>query len=105
MIGLGKWQADVKSMFFSGTAILDITDNSGEYGMALELPGQNIDIPEIKILESEEDGDILNLKAEVSILPKKTIDVSLVFEGDTLNGSLKIPFIGKIKINDAVKVG
>ncbi len=105
MIGLGKWQADVKNMFFSGKAILEIKDDGGKYGMDLELPDSDIEIPEIKIIEAEEESNILNAKAEVSLLPGKTIDVCLTFDDDVCNGFLKVPFVGKIKISNAAKIG
>ena len=60
---------------------------------------------DITITEFEEDEDTLDAKATVAILPGKEIDVHLTFDDDGCNGYLKIPFVGKIKIKDAVKIG
>ncbi len=105
MLGIGKWQAEVKNMFFSGKAILEIKDDGGKYGMNLELPDSDLEIPEINIISAEEDGSTLLAKAEVSLLPGKEIDVNITFDGDVCNGFLKVPFVGKIKISNAAKIG
>ena len=103
MVGLGKWLAHVDTMFFTGDAIITVGNTSGEYSFDLELPS-DIDIPEFKIYDITEDGNTLNAKASVDILQGKVIELSFTFEGDTANGFIKIPFIGKIKIKDAKKI-
>ena len=54
--------------------------------------------------EYEADDDTLDAKATVAILPGKEIDVHLTIDDDGCNGYLKIPFVGKIKIKDAVRI-
>lgn len=101
MIGLGKWVCHVDTMFFRGDAHLHLFDNKGEYGFELSLP--DMDIPEIVIKDVTEDGNTLHAIANVDLLPGKDIDVTLTFEGDTFEGLLKVPFIGKIKLKDGKK--
>ncbi len=98
MIGLGKWVCHVDTMFFRGDAHLHLFDNNGEYGFELSLP--DMSIPEIVIKNVTEDGNTLNAIANVDLLPGKDIDVTLTFDGDTFEGLLKVPFIGKIKLKD-----
>ncbi len=105
MLGLGKWLAKIDNMFFKGDAVFTISGSDGNYDFKLELPNGEFDIPDIDIYDITEDGDTLNAKATVSLLPGKEIDVSLTFCGDSCNGFLKIPFIGKIKLKDAQKIG
>ncbi len=103
MIGLGNWLAHIDTMFFKGDVTIKVSDNNGAYAFDLELPS-DIDIPEFKIYDITEDGNTLNAKATVDLLQGKVIDISFTFEGDTANGFLKIPYIGKIKVKDAKKI-
>lgn len=98
MIGLGKWVCHVDTMFFKGDAYIRVFDNNGEYGFELSLP--DMDIPEVVIKDVKEDGNTLTATANVDLLPGKDIDVRLTFDGDTFEGLLKVPFIGKIKLKD-----
>lgn len=104
MIGLGKYKANINNMFFKGEAIFELLDNDGKYDMTIDLKDADFDMPDFELFGAEEDGDTLTAKATTSLLPGKEIDVSLTFENDKCNGFLKIPFIGKIKIKDAVKL-
>lgn len=105
MVGIGKWLAHVDTMFFKGDATITVADNGGEYSFDLELPS-DVDIPDFKIYDITEDGgNALNAKASVSLLPNKEIEIHFEFDGDKANGFIKIPFIGKIKVKDAEKIG
>lgn len=101
MIGLGKWACNVSSMFFSGEVKFIISDNEGNYDFAVDMPG--IDIPDFTLNKVEEDGETLSVFAETSLLPGKEIEVVINFDGDTFDGFLKIPFLGKIKFKDGHK--
>ncbi len=103
MIGVGKYKVSVDHMFFKGDAIFEIEYENGKYEFEIEIDNADFDF-DITILEAEEDGDTLDAKATVAILPGKEIDIHLTFEDDKCNGYLKIPFVGKIKIKDAVKI-
>ena len=104
MIGLGKYKAKINNMFFKGDAIFELEPEDGSYEMEIELQGADFDMPDFKLFDAKEDGNTFTAKATTSLLPGKEIDVELTFENDKCNGFLKIPFIGKIKIKDAVKI-
>lgn len=104
MIGIGKWNGNVKSMFFSGNVCFEITDENGKYGFKLNMPDGVSNIPDFKIKSINEEGNTLTVQAEVSLLPGKTVDIALNFDNDTMNGTLKVPFIGKIPMNDFKKM-
>ena len=103
MVGIRSWFAKIDTMFFKGDVTIKVSDVNGQYKFELELPS-DVDIPDFEIYDITEDGDTLNAKASVSLLPGKEVDISITFEGDTANGFLKIPYLGKIKIKDAKKI-
>ncbi len=103
MIGVGKYKVNIDHMFYKGEAIFEIEFENGNYEFEIEIDNTDFDF-DVKIVDFEEDDNILDAKAAVSILPGKEIDVHLTFEDDKCNGYLKIPFVGKIKIKDAVKI-
>lgn len=106
MIGLGKWQADIDNILFKGAAVFTIADENGNYKIDLELPGEDLGVSDIDIQNIQEDGDTLTGEAKVDILPgNKPCEISLTFSDDVCNGFLKVPFIGKIKVKDAKKIG
>lgn len=98
-----KYKAKINNMFFKGDAVFGITYNDGKYGMDIDLEGAEFDMP-VEITEVIEDSETFIAKATTSLLPDRIIDMSLTFEDDKCNGFLKIPFIGKVKIKDAVKL-
>lgn len=103
MIGLGKWSVRVDTMFFRGEAFITIFDDNGKYGWELDVPGETL--PDIEVKDVKEDGNTLTAVATTDLLPGKNIDLTAIFEGDTLIGMIKIPFIGKIKLKDGKRVG
>ncbi len=98
-----KYKAKINNMFYKGDAVFGIICNDGKYGMEIDLEGAEFDMP-VEIIEAEVVDTTFIAKATTSLLPEKNIDITLTFEDDKCNGFLKIPFIGKIKIKDAVKV-
>lgn len=104
MIGLGKYKAKINNMFFKGDAIFELENDGGKYGMEIELQGADFGMPDFELKNAAENGNTLTATATTSLLPGKDIEVELTFEDDKCNGFLKIPFIGKIKIKDAVKL-
>ncbi len=105
MIGLGKYKADINNMFFKGEAVFELKDNNGKYDIEIELEDKDIDMPEINITDVEEEDNTLTAKASSPMFPGKEVDLCLTFEDGKCNGFLKIPFVGKVKIKDAVKIG
>lgn len=102
MIGLGNWACKVNSMFFSGEVTFTISDNDGEYGFEITLPG--IELPDFTLNSVEEDDDTLTIVASTSILPDKEAEAVLTFDGDEFDGFLKVPFLGKIKFKDGHRI-
>ncbi len=105
MIGIGKYKVKIDHMFYNGEAIFEIENENGAYKIEIELADDDFEMPDIKLTDVIEDENTLIAKADVSAFPGKPVDVNLTFDGDKCNGFLKIPFVGKIKIKDAVKIG
>ncbi|MCL2494400.1 MAG: hypothetical protein FWE98_01925 [Oscillospiraceae bacterium] len=103
MIGLGTWKFLVDTMFYNGTAIIDIRDEGGEYAITATLPDLG-GAPEVALKDVIEDGDTLSGIANTDLLQGKDIPCSLTFTGDKAEGLMKVPFIGKLKLKDGVKV-
>lgn len=103
MIGIGKYKADIDHMFFKGEAVFEIKFENNNYEFEIEIDNADFDM-DVTITEFEEYDDTLDAKATVAILPGKEIDIRLTFDDDGCNGYLKIPFVGKIKIKDAIKI-
>jgi len=101
MIGLGKWEFQVDTMFYKGAAFLTIT-HDGEYAIQVELP--DMTGMQIAVADITEDGDTLNGTATTDMLKGKDIPCSVTFDGDEAEGFLKVPFIGKLKLKDGRKV-
>ena len=103
MIGIGKWAYSIDTIYLKGDVVLDITQENGEYSFGIQIESDS-DVPEFRFYDIVEEGNTLTGKGEVSLLPGKTLGVSLTFEGDEMTGFLKVPFIGKIKIKDGKRV-
>jgi len=102
MIGLGKWACNVNTMFFSGEVKIKVFDNNGSYGFELDIPG--ITVPDITIKEIKEEDDTIYAVTQTSLLPGKDIELTITFDGDTFDGFLKIPFVGKVKFKDGHRI-
>lgn len=102
MIGLGSWACSVNSMFFSGEVKFKVFDDNGKYGFEIDIPG--ITVPDINVIEVVEEDDTINATVQTSILEGKDINLFVEFDGDTFDGYLKIPFIGKVKFKDGHKI-
>ncbi len=104
MIDFGKYKVHVDNMFYTGDAVFELEKDGDKYEFELEVFDTDFEIKDIVIFDVIEDGNNITAKAEVPILKGKPIDVNLTFENGKCNGFLKIPFVGKIKIKDAVKI-
>lgn len=103
MLGLGKWECKVKALFFSGEAVLEIYDNDGEYGFRIEV--EDFKNPEIIVKDVEVDDDTLTATVQVDLLPDKDIIAEMEFDGDSFDGFLKVPLLGKVKLKNCKKIG
>jgi hypothetical protein len=104
MIGLGKWKFSVNTVLLKGEAIINIMNKNGEYAFSADIPGLK-EMPDYYIDEVKVNGDTLNIKGGTPLLPGKVIEVSATFKGDTCEGYINAPFIGKLLIKDGKKVG
>jgi hypothetical protein len=103
MIGLGKWRFAVETMVFKGIAYLTVSDVNGAYAIKVDVEGANVgDTAFLNI--HEEGGNTLTGLASTSLLKGKEIPYSLTFESDSASGFLKVPFLGKIRLNNGVRV-
>ncbi len=103
MIGLGKWTGDIETSLISGNAIVDITDNNGEYAFNVTVPALK-KLPKFTVYDIKENGNNLSGKAEIDLMGKMTVDVSVNIDGDTFTGYIKVPFMGKIEIKNGRRI-
>ncbi|MDR2525634.1 MAG: hypothetical protein LBC83_05560 [Oscillospiraceae bacterium] len=103
MIGLGSWKFKVDTMFYKGDAILTVGDNGGKYSVDIEIT--DVDIPPITVFGIEEEDDTISGTATTDLLKGKEIPFSITFEGDVANGYLKVPFLGRVKLENGIKMG
>ena len=104
MIGLGKWTGDIETSMISGNAIVEITDNNGEYGFSVTVPSLK-KLPNFRVYDIKEKGNCLSGKAEIELMGKMNVDVSVEINGDTFTGYIKVPFFGKIEIKNGRRIG
>lgn len=97
MIGIGKWEASINTMLFRGTGRVTISDKNGQYDFKLEIVGENV--PTFRVTDVVEEGNILRAVAESDMFKGKKIPVTATFDGDSVVGTAKLPFIGNIKLN------
>lgn len=103
MIGIGRWQFDVNTIFFKGRAVIEIIDNNGKYDFKAEIPGIK-DTTNFFINDITEKGNTLTVSGGSQLLPGKEVTVVVTFEGDTCNGHIEVPFLGKIPIKDGERI-
>lgn len=103
MLGVGEYKANIDHVFLNGDIVLKITYKYGSY--SFEIKSDEVDFDtDITILTATENGNTICAKAEASVMPGKVIDVFLSFDDNKCNGYFKVPYVGKIKIKDAVKL-
>ena len=106
MVGIGKWSAKINTLVFKGESTVDIRDNNGEYDIEFHLPEKFKNV-EIKYHDVHAEGNTIYGKGEITLLPGKMMDAAVTFEGDTMTGSLTLPFLGnkEIKLKDGHRIG
>ena len=83
MLGLGKWTGDIETSVMSGSAVVEIKDNNGEYDFSVSIPGAK-NIPDFSVYDVKEDGNRLTGKAKVSVIGTLTVEIDVTFT--TLTG-------------------
>ncbi len=104
MIGIGKWKFSVNTIFYKGSAVLEVKDNNGKYAFNVEAPGLK-KMPDYYISNIKENGNTLTVRGGSDLLPGKEVEVSATFNGDRCSGYVNVPFFGKIAIKDGEKIG
>ena len=104
MIGLGKWTGEIETSLISGNAIVEISDNNGEYDFSVTVPSMKT-LPNFKVYDIKEEGNCLSGKAEIELMGKMNVDISVEINGDAFTGYIKVPFLGKIEIKIGRKIG
>lgn len=102
MIGIGTWKCHVDTMMFEGDIKFRIDDNGGQYEPTILMDGP---VPEYSIKSiTEENGDTLHIVGNAEMMKGKDIDIVVTFSGDSCTGFVKIPFLGKIKLKNGVRI-
>lgn len=105
MIGLGKWTGTIETPMISGSAVVEITDNNGEYAFSVETESIKT-IPNFTVYNIVEKGNTLSGKADIEIMGKVTVQIFVEFTSDTtFKGHIKVPFLGKFEIKNGRKIG
>ena len=105
MIGLGKWTGDIETSMLSGSAIVEIKDNNGEYAFSVETDSLKT-IPNFTVYNIIENGNTLSGKADVELMGKITVDIFVEFTSEsTFEGYIKVPFFVKFEIKNGKKIG
>lgn len=104
MIGLGTWVTTVNMMVFKGDITIVISNKDGEYDIDFQLPDKFKDV-KIKTYDIVENGNTLSGKGEITMLPGKTLEAEVTFDGDTFTGVLRIPFLKRtIELKNGHKI-
>lgn len=101
VIALGKWGCDVNNMFFKGRVEMTVSDNNGQYGFELVIPG--MDIPDYQVKSVTESGNTLSAVVFIPMLGKD-VEVTATFTEDSFNGEVKLPIFGKIKLQEGFRI-
>ena len=102
MLGLGTWQFEVDTMFYRGRVLLMVGEKDGEYDISIDIPG--MDVPDFKVVSIETEDNTVTGAAQTDLLRGKDIPFSITFDGDTAEGYLKVPFMGKFTMRDGKKI-
>lgn len=105
MIGLGKWKANLSSLYVKGEVEFTIADKDGEYDIDIKMPekfkGATLLISEIREVGTNK----LCGKGRISVFPSKEIDAEFTFTDTTVEGVLSLGKVGSVKVKDGVKIG
>ncbi len=100
-IALGKWSCHVDTFIFSGDIKLTVKNKNGEYDFELDMPG--IEMPNFEIISIEETDNSVAATVFIPAL-KKEAEINVAFTDGMVNGYIKVPLLGKIKIKNGKKI-
>ncbi|MDR2687774.1 MAG: hypothetical protein LBB75_08465 [Oscillospiraceae bacterium] len=103
MLGLGTWEFNVDTMFYRGRVLLMVNEKDGAYDIGIDIPG--MDVPAFEVASIEAEGNTVTGAARTDLLRGKDIPFSITFDGDSAEGFLKVPFMGKFTMRDGKKIG
>lgn len=103
MIGLGKWECYLNTVFFKGKAQMEILNKNGEYAFKFYIDGSSVSSYKITSI-SEYNGDTLIIQGFLNRMPNKKITASLKFTDEkTCVGEIKAPILGTVKVDNIYK--
>jgi len=109
MLGLGTWEFNVDTMFYRGRVLLVVEEKDGEYDISLDIPGMDVPSFDVVSLEADEGNTdtagTITGAAQTDLLRGKDIPFSITFDGDSAEGFLKVPFMGKFSMRDGKRIG
>lgn len=104
MIGLGKWTGEIETSIIRGSAVVDISDNNGEYAFSVETDSIKT-IPDFTVYDIVEGVNTLTGKADIEFMGKMTVEVFVEFTSETtFVGYIKVPFLSKIEIKNGKRI-
>lgn len=105
MTGIGTWTATVNTIYIKGDVTIIISENNGEYDVAVELPGR-FAAAKLSFSEITADGETLRGKGELMLNPKRSLsaEAEITFDGDEFTGSIKITMAGVIKLKNGHRI-
>lgn len=115
MIGLGNWTANIKMIVYTGPIGINISDDNGEYKVDFVLP-EKFSQFKIETYDIVEEGNKLSGKGRLNlgggtdiklakIIAGKELFAEVEFNGDEMQGVLKIPFLKReIPITDGKRI-
>lgn len=102
MIGLGSWKCSIHHSFFDGEATLTVREENGEYRFDTTVDGHD-KVPEYVTENIVVTGNRIEGDLKIKMVPMK-MKFWAEFDNDVMNGEIIIPFVGNIKVENAVKI-
>lgn len=107
MIGTGKWEGEIDTLFFKGKGQIEIREKDGKYDFVFDLP-EKYKNTKFTYHEIREIGDnVLFVRAETSAFPGKIAEIRVTFEENKMYGFIRLPIMGgyTVQIKNGRKIG
>lgn len=101
---IGKWHGRADTPFFKGNALVEISDNGGEYGFKTEVQGFD-KLPKFTVYNIQEGENSLKGSADIIMFGRITAEIEVHFDGDTFTGEIRLPVFGTVQILDGRRIG